>query len=128
MSEPQEPDKEQESNILRGDVMNVGGVAEYLGLAPSTIYEKVRDLEIPHSRIGNLLRFRKTDIDHWLGENTVRPHPSLQRALAEVAEKFFFNNWLLSVGLDPDDYEPERARKALRHSLAKFLPPQDPEA
>lgn len=117
----QEPDKE-ESKVLQGDVMNVGGVAEYLGLAPSTIYEKVRDLEIPHSRIGNLLRFRKKDIDHWLGENTVRPHPTLQKALAEVAEKFFFNNWLLSVGFDPEDYEPELARKALQNSLAKFTP------
>ena len=117
----QEPDKE-DSKILRGDVMNVDGVAEYLGLAPSTIYEKVRDLEIPHSRIGNLLRFRKKDIDHWLGENTVRPHPTLQKALAEVAEKFFFNNWLLSVGFDPEDYESELAQKALQNSLAKFAP------
>lgn len=115
-------EEEEPSNILRGDVMNVGGVAEYLGLAPSTIYDKVRDMEIPHARMGNLLRFRKKDIDQWLGENTVRPHPSLQKALAEVAERFFLNNWLLSVGLDPEDYEPERAQRALQDSLAKFAP------
>tara|TARA_B100000678_G_scaffold290867_1_gene305113 strand:- start:1939 stop:2322 length:384 start_codon:yes stop_codon:yes gene_type:complete len=109
-----------ESKTLKGDVMNVEGVAEYLGLAPSTIYDKVRDREMPHSRIGNLIRFRKKDIDHWLGENTVRPYSSLQKALSTAAEKFFFRNWLLSVGFDPDDYEPEVAEQALRNSFAKF--------
>lgn len=120
----QEPeiDENEGPNILQGEVMNVGGVAEYLGLAPSTIYDKVRDLEMPHTRIGNLIRFRKKDIDHWLGENTVRPHPSLQKALAEVAERFFFDNWLRSVGLDPEDYEIEKANQALQDSLAKFSP------
>lgn len=120
----QQPDtgNDEGANVLRGEVMNVGGVAEYLGLAPSTIYDKVRDLEIPHSRIGTLIRFRKKDIDHWLGENTVRPYPSLQKAMAEVAERFFFDNWLRSVGLDPDNYDPELARRALQDSLAKFAP------
>lgn len=105
---------------LRGDVMDVDGVAEYIGLAPSTVYEKVRALDIPHTRLGNLIRFRKVDIDRWLGENTVRPHPSLQRALAEAAERFFFENWLLSVGLDPKGYDLAAARAAFEHSLGKF--------
>lgn len=117
-----ETDDDEGSKVLRGEVMNVGGVAELLGLAPSTIYDKVRDLEIPHTRIGNLIRFRKKDIDRWLAENTVRPYPSLQKAMAEAAERFFFNNWLQSVGLDPDNYEPELAQRALLDSLAKFAP------
>lgn len=107
---------------LRGDVMDVEGVAEYLGLAASTIYDKVRDLEIPHTRLGNLIRFRKTDIDRWLGENTVRPQPSLRSALAEAAERFFFENWLLTVGLDPSEYTSEEALKAFRTSLTRFAP------
>ena len=107
---------------LRGDVMDVEGVAEYIGLAPSTVYEKVRALDIPHTRLGNLIRFRKVDIDRWLGENTVRPHPSLQRALAEAAERFFFENWLLAVGLDPKGYDLTAARAAFEHSLGKFSP------
>lgn len=105
---------------LRGEVMDVEGVAEYLGLAPSTVYDRVRSLDIPHSRIGQLIRFRKDDIDRWLAENTVRPHPSLQRVLADAAEKFFFENWLLSVGLDPKSYDADQVRNKLEHSLAKF--------
>lgn len=114
-----------ESKPLRGDVMDVEGVAEYLGLAPSTIYDKVRDLQMPHTRLGNLIRFRKTDIDRWLGENTVHPHPSLQRTLAEAAEKFFFENWLMAVGLDPEDYQDAEAQKLLLASLSKFAPEMD---
>ena len=116
-----EPDR----SPLRGDGMDVEGVAEYLGLAPSTIYDRVRALEIPHARIGQLIRFRKVDVDRWLGENSVYPHPSLQRALADAAEKFFFENWLLSVGLDPKAYGPEDARAKLEHSLAKFGTDED---
>lgn len=109
-------------DVLRGDVMDVDGVAEYLGLAPSTIYDKVRDLEIPHTRLGNLIRFRKTDIDQWLGENTVRPQPSLRNALAEAAERFFFENWLQTVGLNPKDYTSDEALKAFKTSLVRFAP------
>lgn len=118
MSDDKEP--------LRGDVMDVEGVAEYLGLAASTIYDKVRDLEMPHTRLGNLIRFRKTDVDRWLGENTVQPHPSLQRALAEAAERFFFERWLLSVGMDPESYTADEALEAFKKSLIRFSP-DDPE-
>ena len=107
--------------------MDVVGVAEYLGLASSTIYDKVRALEMPHTRIGNLIRFRKTDIDRWLGENTVRPHPSIQKALAEAAERFFLQQWLLSIGLNPDNYDVEEAAQALRDSLVKFSPAAEAE-
>ena len=112
----------EQTEPLRGDVMDVDGVAEYLGLAPSTIYDKVRDMDMPHTRIGNLIRFRKTDIDRWLGENTVQPHPSLQKALAEAAERFFFNNWLLAVGLEPESFDSEEALKAFENSLIRFSP------
>ena len=110
----------QKDAPLRGDVMDVEGVAEYLGLAPSTIYDKVRDQDIPHTRLGNLIRFRKTDIDRWLGENTVYPHPNLQRALARAAERFFMENWLLSVGLDPAECKLEEADKAFQASFESF--------
>lgn len=105
--------------------MDVNGVAEYLGLAPSTIYDKVRSLDMPHTRLGSLIRFRKTDIDRWLGENTVHPHPTLQKALAEAAERFFYDRWLLSTGLNPENYTPEEALKAFKASLIRFSP--DPE-
>jgi excisionase family DNA binding protein len=107
---------------LKGDIMDVEGVAEYLGLAPSTVYDKVRKLQIPHTRISNLIRFRKVDIDQWLGANTVRPHPTLESALAEAVERFFYERWLQSVGLDPDECSKEEALEALRSSVFRLSP------
>ena len=102
---------------LTGEVMDVEGVALYLGLAPSNVYDKVQNLDIPHTRLGNLLRFLKRDIDEWLSENSVRPRPSLQVALAQAAQKFFITNWLKSVGLNPDNIDREKAVKRFQESL-----------
>lgn len=44
--------------------LTVKEVAQYLGMKTSTVYALVP--EIPHYRIGNLIRFRKDDIDAWM--------------------------------------------------------------
>ncbi|MCK9227214.1 MAG: helix-turn-helix domain-containing protein [Syntrophorhabdaceae bacterium] len=44
--------------------LTVKEVAQYLGMKTSTVYALVP--EIPHYRIGNLIRFRKEDIDVWM--------------------------------------------------------------
>jgi excisionase family DNA binding protein len=41
-------------------------------LATSTIYEGVRDGEIPHLRIGHAIRFRPADVKAWL-DSHVKP-------------------------------------------------------
>ena len=44
--------------------LTVKEVAQYLNMKTSTVYALVP--EIPHYRIGNLIRFRKEDIDAWM--------------------------------------------------------------
>lgn len=44
--------------------LTVKEVAQYLGMKTSTLYTWVR--EIPHYRIGNLIRFRRDEIDGWM--------------------------------------------------------------
>ncbi len=106
-----------EEEPLMGDVMDVRGVAQYLGFSPATIYNKVRDNDIPHVRIGNVLRFPKVEVDQWLTRNTVRPQESFYNYFVQVAGRFFFSRWLESQGLDPDNIDPdalnERAQQAL---------------
>tara|TARA_B110000263_G_scaffold203573_1_gene183606 strand:- start:700 stop:864 length:165 start_codon:yes stop_codon:yes gene_type:complete len=48
------------------NIMNVGQVAIYLGLSPSTIYKLCREGEIPHSRLGRQFKFSKTAIDKMM--------------------------------------------------------------
>lgn len=114
MSEPESSDQE---NILTGDVMDVDGVAAYLGFSSSTIYSKVKDLDIPYVRIGGSLRFSKVEIDKWLSRNTVRPQESFYAYFTQMADRFFFERWLETRGLDPATVSPEELTVTAKRSL-----------
>ena len=112
-----EQHKEKESDEpLRGEVMDVAGVAEYLGLSPSTVYDKVRDRQMPYVRLGNLLRFPRVAVDRWLTESTVSPWPTFYQELARLAGRFFFRKWLESRGLD-DSADPEEVARLATETL-----------
>jgi excisionase family DNA binding protein len=100
--------QEADRKPLRGEVMDVEGVAEYLGFSPSTIYEKVQGKDIPHVRIGNSLRFPKAVIDRWLEENTIQAMPSIYDRYLRMASAFFFQKWLESRGVDPAKLDDEQ--------------------
>jgi len=53
--------EEQEKKLL-----TISDISEYLSIKTKTIYAKVEAGEIPHYRIGRLIRFRKEEIDDWL--------------------------------------------------------------
>lgn len=44
--------------------LTIGEVARYLDIKVKSLYVKVS--EIPHYRVGRLIRFRKEDIDAWM--------------------------------------------------------------
>ena len=58
------------SNNAAEPLMTVADVAEYLKLAEQTIRNKVHRGEIPFVKAGTLLRFRRSQIDEWLAEQT----------------------------------------------------------
>lgn len=49
-------------------LMDVQGVAKYLGAKVSWVYDKTRKKEIPHAKVGKYLRFKKSNIDEWLAQ------------------------------------------------------------
>jgi len=53
--------EEQENKLL-----TISDISEYLSIKQKTVYAKVESGEIPHYRIGRLIRFRKEEIDDWL--------------------------------------------------------------
>ena len=57
-------EREQHKNKL----LTISEVAVYLNMKVKTIYAKVESGEIPHYRIGRLVRFRLAEIDAWLGD------------------------------------------------------------
>ena len=50
---------------------DVVGLAKYLSLSKKWIYERTCRNMIPHLKIGGALRFRKSEIDTWLDEQSV---------------------------------------------------------
>lgn len=47
-------------------LLTIPELAAYLSIKQKTIYSKVEAGEIPHYRIGRLIRFRLDEIDTWL--------------------------------------------------------------
>lgn len=59
-------------------IFTVEGLAQYLGVKKSWIYEKVHLKGIPHYKVGRFPRFRKAHIDKWLQETYT---PALNNSL-----------------------------------------------
>jgi excisionase family DNA binding protein len=55
-------------------MMTTSEVAEYLRISTASIYRLVKMKEIPASKIGRQLRFRKDVIDNWLSRKESEHH------------------------------------------------------
>lgn len=58
---------------MEESLMNVARLSEYLKVNSQTIYNWVSQSQIPHIKIGNVLRFKKSDIDGWIKKRTAYP-------------------------------------------------------
>jgi excisionase family DNA binding protein len=88
---PAEPDAGDSGDSL----WDVAGVAAYLHVPVGAIYRMTArraGVRIPHIRLGNKLRFRKEDIDRWLGLLTVSNMDTLEKARRKAAERTYGND------------------------------------
>ena len=53
--------------------MSVVELSEDLRVNTQTIYNWVAGNKIPHTKVGNLLRFKRSDIDQWFKKKTAYP-------------------------------------------------------
>jgi excisionase family DNA binding protein len=65
------------TNEYYPEVMNVSEVAEYLRVAPATIYRLAQAGKIPCGKVGRAWRFRKEAIDLWISDQA-RELPSTE--------------------------------------------------
>lgn len=61
-----EPILKQNAKSIDDELMDVNGLADYLKVKESWVYEKVHTKKIPFQKAGRFPRFRKKDIDKWL--------------------------------------------------------------
>ena len=55
--------------VYANELMNVQQVAEYLTLSVQTIYSLVHKMEIPNSKRGKRLYFKRSEIDEWIRQS-----------------------------------------------------------
>jgi excisionase family DNA binding protein len=56
------------SNEGKPGLMTTSELAEYLRISEASVYRLVRQKQIPVSRVGRQLRFRKDIVDVWLSK------------------------------------------------------------
>ena len=61
-------------------------LSEYLNLKRSTLYFQVETGQIPHYRIGRLLRFKKAEIDEWLESHRISPKDHGNPKMGDLAK------------------------------------------
>ncbi len=59
-------------------IFDVEGLANYLRVPVSWVYNKNTLKELPHFKAGKYSRFRKRDIDQWVKSQTRLPVPPLK--------------------------------------------------
>jgi excisionase family DNA binding protein len=52
-------------------LLNVGDVSKMLNIAKSTLYNYIRNNQIPHIKIGGIILFSKSDLLLWLDTKKV---------------------------------------------------------
>jgi len=75
-------EKEQQRKFL-----TISEIANYLNIKEKTIYAKVEAGEIPCYRIGRLIRFKKDEIDAWIGTKkvvTINPEQKAKNILRSI--------------------------------------------
>jgi excisionase family DNA binding protein len=58
------------------EFLNIEEVSDYLGIKKSSLYSRVEKKEIPHYRVGRLVRFKKSE--------PLDPRPKARRILKDV--------------------------------------------
>lgn len=56
------------------DWLDQDGAAALLGVKRSTIPTLCQRDALPHSRVGRLYRFRRSELETWLEERATKPH------------------------------------------------------
>ena len=58
---------EKEVTITESELMDYSKLSEYLSRSVNTLRQDVQHRRIPFLKIGRHVRFRRSDIDLWLG-------------------------------------------------------------
>lgn len=79
---------EQYAGIASKEVLTLEETMIYTGCARTTLYRLTSAKEIPHYKLGQALRFKKSELDEWLTRNKVATTKEIEsRAVTYMALK-----------------------------------------
>ena len=64
--------------------LTIHALSTYLGIKPKTLYARIK--EIPHYKVGRLIRFRKEDVDAWMEKHRVAKEEKVQEPTTPATE------------------------------------------
>lgn len=59
---------QETSEEQRGSLMTLPEIARFLQIAERTVYQWAQTGKLPSFKIGNVWRFKREDIEHWIEE------------------------------------------------------------
>ncbi len=65
---------------MEGFFLDIKQISLYLNIKPSLTYALVESKEIPHYRVGRLIRFKKEEVDRWIEGHKVPGFDTKHRA------------------------------------------------
>jgi excisionase family DNA binding protein len=69
------------------EFFDIQDLSRYVSIKPSTLYVMVEERNIPHYRVGKLIRFKRSEIDLWMEGNRkdcVVPEKAARKALGPM--------------------------------------------
>lgn len=79
---------EQYAGIASKEVLDLEEAITYTGCARSTLYRLTSAKEIPHYKLGQALRFKKSELDEWLTRTRVASNKEIEsKAVTYMALK-----------------------------------------
>lgn len=63
----------QQNAHITAPLLTYEELATHLGLSPNTLRIWAMNRKIPFIKLGRAVRFRASDVEKWLSENTVQP-------------------------------------------------------
>jgi excisionase family DNA binding protein len=68
--------------VMDNQFLTVQEVSEYLHVKRATLYAKVESGDLPHYKVGRLVRFKREDIDRWMEDHRRDPSDGDKRVKA----------------------------------------------
>jgi excisionase family DNA binding protein len=85
------------------EFFNIQDLSRYLGIKTSTLYAMVREKKIPHYKFRRLIRFKRSEIEHWVEGNRkecLAPEESARKKPTFTPHKNLDVDWIAKKAIE----------------------------